>query len=163
MPKQVVVGVIVGAYGVRGWVKVRSHTSPASNILEYGPWLTEEGVVLDLIEGKPHAGMVVARLADVQDRDQAAGFAGTVISVPRESLPPIAKDQYYWSDLIGLDVVTVSGIALGKVVGLMETGANDVLEVEGDRSRLIPFVLGKYIKDVYLERSLIIADWDSEF
>jgi 16S rRNA processing protein RimM len=163
MPRQVVVGVVVGAYGVRGWIKVKSHTSPASNILEYGPWLTGEGVALDLVEGKSHAGMVVARLAGVQDREQAAGFAGTIISVPRESLPPIARDQYYWSDLIGLDVVTVSGIALGRVVGLMETGANDVLEVEGDRSRLIPFVLEKYIKNVYLDRSLIIVDWDPEF
>ncbi|MFN5744804.1 MAG: ribosome maturation factor RimM [Methylococcaceae bacterium] len=163
MPKQVVVGIIVGAYGVRGWVKIKSHTSPVTNILKYGPWLTEAGVVLDLVEGKLHADMVVARLAGVQDRDQAAGFAGTVISVPREALPPIAKGQYYWSDLIGLDVVTISGIALGRVVGLMETGANDVLEVEGDRSRLIPFVLGTYVKDVQLDRSLMVVDWDSEF
>jgi 16S rRNA processing protein RimM len=107
--------------------------------------------------------MVVARLANVQDRDQAAGLAATVISVPRESLPPIERDQYYWYDLVGLDVVTVNGIALGRVVGLMETGANDVLEVEGDRSRLIPFVLGEYIKDVHLDRSLITVDWDPEF
>jgi 16S rRNA processing protein RimM len=163
MPKQVVVGVVVGAYGVRGWIKVKSHTSPASNILNYTPWLTGAGVVLDLVEGKPHAGMVVARLANVQDRDQAAGLAATVISVPRESLPPIERDQYYWYDLVGLDVVTVNGIALGRVVGLMETGANDVLEVEGDRSRLIPFVLGEYIKDVHLDRSLITVDWDPEF
>lgn len=163
MPKQVVVGVVVGAYGVHGWIKVKSHTSPASNILKYRPWLTDAGVALGLVEGKLHADMVVAKLADVQDRDQAAGFAGTVISVPRESLPPIESGQYYWSDLIGLEVVTVSGVALGRVVGLMETGANDVLEVQGDRSRLIPFVLGKYIKDVRLDISLITVDWDPEF
>jgi len=116
-----------------------------------------------LVEGRPQGAAVVARLEGVEDRDQAIALKGTRILVPRQCFPEASPGTYYWADLIGLDVVTVAGVALGKVRGLLETGANDVLDVKGDRDRLIPFVVGEFVKNVDLAESRITVDWDPEF
>jgi 16S rRNA processing protein RimM len=75
----------------------------------------------------------------------------------------LADGKYYWADLVGLRVVTQSGVELGRVSNLMETGANDVLVVKGDRDRLIPMVMGDYIKNIDLESGQITAEWDPDF
>jgi 16S rRNA processing protein RimM len=160
------VGEIVGAFGVLGWVKVRSFTDPPANILNYIPWAlgsSEAPRSAKLVEGRPQGAAVVARLQGVEDRDQAIALKGTRILVPRQCFPYASPGTYYWADLIGLDVLTVAGVALGKVRGLLETGANDVLDVKGERDRLIPFVVGEFVKNVDLAESLIIVDWDPEF
>lgn len=166
MSSLVEVGEIVGAFGVLGWVKVRSFTDPPANILNYIPWAlgsSEEPRSAKLVEGRPQGAAVVARLQGVEDRDQAIALKGTRILVPRQCFPDASPGTYYWADLIGLDVVTVAGVALGKVRGLLETGANDVLDVKGERDRLIPFVVGEFVKNVNLVESLITVDWDPEF
>ena len=166
MSSLVEVGEIVGAFGVLGWVKVRSFTDPPANILNYIPWAlgsSEAPRSAMLVEGRPQGAAVVARLQGVEDRDQAIALKGTRILVPRQCFPYASPGTYYWADLIGLDVVTVAGVALGKVRGLLETGANDVLDVKGERDRLIPFVVGEFVKNVDLAESLIIVDWDPEF
>jgi 16S rRNA processing protein RimM len=160
------VGEIVGAFGVLGWVKVRSFTDPPANILNYIPWAlgsSEAPRSAMLVEGRPQGAAVVARLQGVEDRDQAIALKGTRILVPRQCFPDASPGTYYWADLIGLDVLTVAGVALGKVRGLLETGANDVLDVKGERDRLIPFVVGEFVKNVDLAESLITVDWDPEF
>jgi len=85
------------------------------------------------------------------------------IGVRRDQLPPAAPGEYYWHDLLGLDVVDLHGEALGRVDHLLETGANDVLVVQGERERLIPFVPGKVVMRVDLEGGVIQVDWDKEF
>lgn len=162
----IVVGRVTGAFGVNGWVKVRSLTRVAESILDYSPWMIEEGgfagqyrVLASRIQGS----VLTVRLEDIEDRDAAIALRGAVISVPREAFPPALPGEYYWADLVGLDVITESGCFLGKVSGLMETGANDVLEVQGDRNRLVPFVRDQYIKDVSFEEGRIVVDWDPEF
>lgn len=160
------VGEIVGAFGVQGWVKIRSYTDPPANILKYKPWTlesTDSPFGVKVIEGRPQGGSVVARLEGVADRDQAIGLKGARIVVPRESFPKPPPGTYYWADLVGLEAVTVTGVPLGKVKGLLETGANDVLDVRGDRDRLIPFVLGEYVKSVDLGEKTIVLDWDPDF
>jgi 16S rRNA processing protein RimM len=160
------VGEIVGAFGVLGWVKVRSFTDPPANILNYIPWAlgsSEAPRSAMLVEGRPQGAAVVARLQGVEDRDQAIALKGTRILVPRQCFPDASPGTYYWADLIGLDVLTVAGVALGKVRGLLETGANDVLDVKGERDRLIPFVVGEFVKNVDRAESLITVDWDPEF
>jgi len=160
------VGEIVGAFGVLGWVKIRSFTDPPANILKYIPWAlgsSEAPRSARLVEGRPQGAAVVARLEGVEDRDQAIALKGTRILVPRQCFPEASPGTYYWADLIGLDVVTVAGVALGKVRGLLETGANDVLDVKGERDRLIPFVVGEFVKNVDLAESRITVDWDPEF
>jgi 16S rRNA processing protein RimM len=78
-------------------------------------------------------------------------------------MPASDDGRWYWMDLIGLQVVTTGGVALGQVSGLLETGANDVLVVQGDRERLVPFVMDQYVKRVDLDAAVIEVDWDPEF
>lgn len=163
--RMVVLGRIVGLFGVRGWVKVYSETSPPDNILEYRTWLLRDGdqlVAHKLEQGQAHGKGVVARLAGCNDRDQAALLVGRTIEVPRSELPPPEADEYYWTDLEGLQVATLEGVELGSVDHLFETGSNDVLVVQGDRERLIPFTAA-VIQEVDMAGRRIVVDWDPEF
>jgi 16S rRNA processing protein RimM len=105
----------------------------------------------------------VAKLATVNDRDEARVLVGADIAVDRCQLPALAKDEYYWNDLVGFDVVTQNGASLGRVTGLMETGANDVLVVSGDRERLVPFIRNRVVLEVDAEARRIEVDWDPDF
>lgn len=168
MSRRVLVGEIVAPFGVRGWVKVRTYTDSPENVLRYRPWLIEcqgEGEAREIVpeEGRIHGPGVVVRLKGVDDRNAAERLSGTQVLVPREVLPAVGSGTYYWADLIGLRVMTDSGIELGVVSGLMETGANDVLIVKGDRERLVPFVLGQYVTAVELDEGRLSVDWDPDF
>jgi 16S rRNA processing protein RimM len=151
---------------VKGWVRVFSWTDPRDNIVHYQPWYLRCGGVWRarrVAEGKRHGKGVVARLEGCENRDQAAGLMDCEIGVRRDQLPPTAPGEYYWSDLLGLDVVNLHDEPLGRVDHLLETGANDVLVVQGERERLIPFVPGKVVVRVDLESGVIRVDWDKEF
>ena len=164
--QRVDLGRIAAAFGVKGWVKLQSWTEPPEKIIAYRPWLLErsgawrEGQVA---EGRAHGNGVIARLEGVTDRDQAATLAGTNIAVYRKQLPALQSGQYYWVDLIGLEVRLEDGRSLGRVQGLMATGANDVLVVRGERERLIPFIRGQVVKQVDSDAGLIRVDWDPDF
>lgn len=160
-----VLGSVSGLYGVRGWVKVFSHTSPKENIFNYPCWyLFRDGQWREyrLLQGRPHGKGLVASLEGVVDRDQAAELIGAEIAVPRGQLPEAAPDEYYWADLEGKDVVTLNGDSLGRVDYLFETGANDVMVVKGEREHLLPFV-SQVIRSVDLEQGVITVDWDADF
>jgi 16S rRNA processing protein RimM len=159
----VILGRIVGLFGVQGWVKVFSFTEPREAVLEHGQWLLgSEGdwESVRIAEGKRHGKGVIARLDGVDDRDVAAGLIGRDIGVPRDTLPEAAPGEYYWADLEGLRVCHKDGRELGAVGHLLETGANDVLVVRGDTERLIPFVMDRVILDVDLDRGVITVDWE---
>ncbi|MCP3868309.1 MAG: ribosome maturation factor RimM [Gammaproteobacteria bacterium] len=163
--RRVTLGSISGVYGVRGWLKVRSDTSPANNILNYECWsLLSKGQWAEyrLEQGRVHGKGLVAKLEGCDDRDVAATLIGSEIAVPRSALPVSRNDEYYWTDLEGLKVVTRDGKALGIVERLFETGANDVMSVTGDRSRLIPFTADA-VDSVDLEEGVIVVDWDPDF
>lgn len=162
----VVVGRVSGLHGVRGWCKVYSWTSPRENILKYSPWyLKQDGewIAHKLAAGKRQGKGIIAQLMHCDDRDTAAGFVDAMIAVKREQLPPAEEGEFYWSDLIGLVVKTTNGIELGKVKQLMPTGSNDVMVIDGDRERLIPFVQGDVIKNINLDEGFIEVNWDPEF
>jgi 16S rRNA processing protein RimM len=166
MSRTVLVGEIAAPFGVKGWVKVKSFTDPPANILKYVPWTLSDGKqesVGVVLEGRPQGAMVVVRFDGIDDRDQAIGLRGMQVTVPRDVFPRAPKGQYYWADLVGLRVNTVAGVDLGLVTGLLATGANDVLEVKGDRERLIPFVIGPYVTDVDLDAGRLTVDWDPDF
>jgi len=163
-PSRVVLGKIVGVYGVKGWVRVFSETAPREGILGYSPWLIGSGdSPCRVAEGKVHRKGLIVRLDGCEDRDEAAVLVGQEISVPRDRLPPPHSDEFYWVDLEGLAVFTVSGVDLGRVDHLFPTGANDVLVVKGDRERLIPFVWDEVVKDVDFTARRIEVDWDPDF
>ena len=158
-----VLGRIVGPFGVRGWIKVFSYTEPREAVLKYeGLLLGRDGdwQAMRVVEGQRHGKSVIARLEGVDDRDQAAALVGAEIGVSRKQLPEPEDGQYYWSDLIGLEVVHLDGAVLGNVDTLLETGAHDVMVVKGEQERLIPFVKDKIVVGVDLEKARITVDWE---
>jgi 16S rRNA processing protein RimM len=164
--QHVSVGKISGVFGVKGWVKVFSFTDPRENILTYSPWLLKKGdetKTINVVDGQLQGKTIVAQLAGVNDRDQAASLMGWDIFISQDQLPKAAKGEYYWSELIGLNVETIDGVQLGMVDSLLETGANDVIIVQGERERVIPFLQGQTIINVDLDAGKIIVDWDPEF
>ncbi len=164
--QKISVGKISGVFGIKGWVKVFSFTECRENILSYSPWLLKkdsETRLVAVIDGKIQGKAVVAQLDGVNDRDQAASFMGWDIYITPEQLPKVAKDEYYWSDLIGLAVETDLGVQLGVIESLLETGANDVVIVKGERERVIPFLQGQTIIAIDLEAGKMVVDWDPDF
>ena len=164
----IVVGRITGLYGVRGWVKIFSHTQPRENILGYATWyLKKQGAwtACELETGRVHGKGVVAKLKGCDDRDAAAALMGNTIAIRREQLAQPAPGEYYWTDLVGLRVVNLEEVDLGVVDSLLETGANDVLVVkqQDGTDRLIPFVQGQFVRSVDLSAGVITVDWDPEF
>jgi len=163
--QQLLVGKITGAYGIKGWVKVHSFTSPLENIVSYLPWdLHRKGAKsehwqLGIAEAKVHGKGLVVRFEDFTDRNQAEEITGAEIYVDRDALEELPDDEYYWSDLFGLEVINSDGSVLGKVDSMMETGANDVLVVEGKERHLLPYVPGDVIKSVDIEEGIIRVDW----
>ena len=159
----VILGQVVGVFGIKGWVKVRSDTDPPSNILSYNPWYLAKNTEyhpLELVAGQRHNKGLIAQLTGCEDRDAAAALVGSNIAVLRSQLPATAEGEYYWSDLIGLEVYTRQLKHLGRVTNLMQTGANDVLVVQGDEEILIPYVWNHYIYKVDLEAGRIEVDWE---
>jgi len=159
------VGHILGAQGVKGWVKIFSNTSPRENIVNYSPWLVEWGTGLKQlgVEGRVQGKHVIARLEGIEDRSRADELFGRQLYIPQDQLPRLEQGEYYWSDLIGLTVVSLQGDALGKVVSMMETGAADVMLVNGERERLIPFAMDDIVTEVDLENQRMIVDWLPEY
>lgn len=163
--QHIIVGRIAGLFGVRGWVKVFSHTQPLDNILSYTPWLLlRDGHCTPVkpLAGRVHGKGIVAQLEGCDDRDAAAALVGCDIAIERSQLPRAGTGEFYWADLIGLKVVTLDGVELGVVDHLLETGANDVVVVQGERERLLPYV-DQVIREVDLDGGLMRVDWDPDF
>lgn len=173
------VGKLNGLFGVKGWVKIFSNTQPKENILTYSPWYLKRNgqwQEFKLLSGKSHGKGVIAHLEGCTDRDVAAELIGSEIAIKREQLAKPKSGEYYWSDLIGLLVKNLDGIELGKIVSMLETGANDVIVTRSEdgedgekdqkgkkRERLIPFVFEEVIQEINLEQGFMIVDWDEEF
>lgn len=169
--RYVVLGRVNGLFGVSGWIKVYSHTRPADAILDYERWwIGHEGDrhAFQVIDGRVQGKTLIAQLADrdgqaLPDRDAAVELLDLDIAVDRGDMPDPEPGEYYWFDLVGLNVVTVGDVELGRVAAMMETGANDVLVVRGDRERLIPMVIDEVVKNVDLDAGTLHVDWDPEF
>jgi 16S rRNA processing protein RimM len=164
--KRVILGKVGAVFGVRGWVKLWSYTDPPANLLEYnelelgqsGSWAPAR-----LVEARPHGEALVGRFEGVEDRDGAAALVGAELAVAREALPPPGEGEFYWTDLVGLEVINREGVHLGRVREMMATGANDVMVVEGERERLVPFLPGHWVDRVDLAGGRIVVDWDPDF
>jgi 16S rRNA processing protein RimM len=166
-----VIGRIVGAYGIKGWVKIHSFTEPAENLLGYRGWKIrrrDRWEEIEFDDGQQHGKGLVAHIRGVDHRDAAELLKGCDIAVPRSQLPALESNEYYWYQLEGLTVYAGNTL-LGRVDHLMETGANDVLVVracEGSldsRERLIPWLLGQTVRSVDLDAGRIEVDWDPAF
>lgn len=164
--RRVVLGKVGGLYGVRGWVKLWSFTDPVENLLGYRELDLDLGDgwrTMRVAEGRRQGEALVVRFEGCVDRDQAAPLVGAEVAVGREKLPAAAAGEYYWADLVGLEVVTTGGESLGRIEHMMATGANDVMVVRGDRERLLPFLQGRCVVEVDLAGGRMLVDWDPDF
>ncbi len=167
----VVLGKIVGPYGLRGAVKVHPF---ADDPLVWAKlphwWIGQDGMAPELwrqtrlIRCKAHGDVLVAELECLADRNASESAHGVLVGVPRAVLPAAAKDEYYWADLIGLEVFNTHDQSLGHVLGLIETSANDVLRVGdgGGKERLLPFVAA-VVLDVDLLAQRMRVDWEADW
>ena len=163
--KLVTIGRVAGVHGVKGWLKIHSYTDPRANILHFDRWCLVRGENIRVVRvehSRSDRGRVSAKLEGFESRDAAAELIGADIAVERIQLPECGPNEYYWTDLEGLEVRTPAGMLLGVVDHLLATPGHDVLVLRGDRERLIPFVHGAVIKNVDLAARLIIADWPME-
>ena len=163
----VVMGKVVGAQGIQGWVKVQTFTEYLDSLLDYNTWYVgneQEWRPLKVLEANVHGGKVlIAKLQGILDRTAAEKCKGLLIAVPRNSLPEQPEGEYYWSDLVGLAVENLQGVEFGTVDSLLETGANDVLVVKGGAGEtLMPFI-ASVIQKVDLKNRKILVDWQADY
>lgn len=171
------VGRIHDAWGIKGWFKVLPHSADPQALFsskrwflqppEKGPQAFTGTVLLRVREAKEHSDAVVARADGVEDRGAAELLKGARVFVPRSSFPTAGDDEYYWVDLIGLEVVNREGVALGRVKDLMTTGPQTVLVIEYEEAgkpqeRMVPFV-SAYVDEVDLRARRITVDWQPDY
>ncbi|HUQ74827.1 MAG TPA: ribosome maturation factor RimM [Burkholderiales bacterium] len=154
-------GRVAGSYGVRGWIKV----APGGGVLDVLPqvgdwWIGERAYTV--AEAKVHGATVVAKLDGIDTREQAVALKGAEISVRREALPQADEGHFYLADLVGLEVRNVQGERLGTVKKLFTNGAQDVMEVAGGRTHLIPWVPA-FVRDVDLAAGFVVVEWGADW
>ncbi|NIY81765.1 ribosome maturation factor RimM [Vibrio hepatarius] len=170
---KIVVGKFGATYGIRGWLKVFSYTDNTESIFDYSPWFVEQGgkwVEYKVESWKRHNKGLVVKLEGLDVREDAQLMTNFEILIDPAVLPELPEDEFYWRDLIGMQVVTGNGYDLGTVSDLLETGSNDVLVVKanlkdafGQKERLIPFLEEQVIKHIDREAQRIEVDWDPGF
>ncbi|BBU28112.1 ribosome maturation factor RimM [Burkholderia sp. THE68] len=173
------VGFIADAYGLKGWVKVVPHANGKQGgdaLLNAKRWWLVKGresKSVRCLQSKVHADTIVARFAGCDDRDTALALKGHTVNITRSDFPKLdSEDEFYWVDLIGLDVENEAGVALGRVADLIDNGAHSILRIEYPETdkdgkavtgeRLIPFV-GVYVKTVDRAAKRIVVDWDADY
>ena len=180
------VGRILDAWGVKGWLKILPHSTHPEALFSAKSWFLQapdskfrpgfcafSGTVsVSIDEAKTHSDSVVALITGLDDRNVAESLRGCRIFLSRSSFPAASKDEYYWVDLIGLNVVNREGLALGCVRDLMATGPHSVLCVEytavrddgtsATDERMIPFVAA-YVDAVDITGKCITVDWQPDY
>lgn len=168
------VGYVNGAYGLRGGVRVTPHSSDADALLNVTTWWLDKPVLraVKVRSAKFHSGDVTAILPDIADRESAEALKGATVQVSRADFPELPEDEYYWTDLIGMDTVNLQGEALGKITDMMHNGAQSILRITpaADPSapevkapeRLVPFV-DQFVRTVDRQARLITLDWGLDY
>jgi 16S rRNA processing protein RimM len=154
-------GIVGAPFGVRGWVKLRSHSDPPERLLEHrslqigrgGAWAEYR-----VEERGRSGGVLTVKFAGVDDRDQAAALRGLEVCVPRSALPQRDAKDFYRTDLIGCEVVNLDGLGLGVVRHFIETPAQTLMVVRGANEYWIP-ALPKHLRRVDLAARRVVVDW----
>ncbi|MBY0474788.1 MAG: ribosome maturation factor RimM [Nitrosomonas sp.] len=169
----IVMGHIIGPYGIYGWIKISPCTEYLDGLMEYSQWwLSNENTEwqkVRVVSGRIHGTTLLAKLEEYTDRTQATKLKGTQIAIPRDWLPDLPEngtDGYYWADLVNTKVINLKGEELGTVVGLFETGANDVLRItrtDNEKKEILIPCISQYVVKVHLENAQIIVDWNWDY
>ena len=163
--KKLLVGKINGFFGLQGWVKVFSYTSPRSNILNYSPWSIKfEDIFqeIDVIKGREQSKTIVAHIKGIDNREDSQKFIGKDVYIDKDQLPELKEGKYYWHELIGFKVINKNQENLGVVDYFVETGANDVLVVRGKKEHWIPYI-EPFLISIDTQNKEILVDWDKNF
>lgn len=162
----VAMGYIKGVFGVKGWVKIQPSTEYVDSLLDYEQWRLVNDYNVQMVQvesGKVVGSELQVKFSHINDRDNAALLRGYTIQIARDDFAPTQADEYYWVDLVGMTVHNQDNIVLGQVVKLMETGAHDVLVIQGEYGeKLIPFV-SRYVIDVNKNNRFITVDWGLDY
>lgn len=167
------VGYVSGAYGIAGAIRVTPFSTDADALLSVKTWWLDKPSLRSVAVRtvKMHGGDVIATLAGMPGRDAAEALKGTGVFVSRAEFPSLEEDEYYWSDLIGMDTVNLEGDALGKVIDMMSNGPQSILRIDPvavpestDKApeRLVPFV-DQFVKHVDLKAKKITLDWGLDY
>ena len=162
----VVIGRFGRPHGIKGLLTVISFTEPRDNILRYTDWhafLNYQWLPLKLLHLEMNNKFILAQVDGYREREEAARLTNIDIAVKRAQLPVLQEGEYYWHQLIGMQVVTPEGILLGSVSEMLSTGANDVLVVIGEKRHLIPYLPGRSVIEVNDSQRKITVDWDTDF
>jgi 16S rRNA processing protein RimM len=163
--KRLLIGKINGLFGIKGFVKVFSYTKPRKNIVTFETWYLEKDGQYQKVkvqQGREQSKTIVALLEYFDTPEKSATLVGKNIYIDKMQLPDIKDDQYYWDDLITLDVFDQNNENIGRVDSLIETGSNDVLVIKKSKKEiLVPFIEPFIIK-VSLKDKQIFVDWEED-
>tara|TARA_R110001599_G_scaffold171353_1_gene362081 strand:+ start:66094 stop:66666 length:573 start_codon:yes stop_codon:yes gene_type:complete len=170
----IMVGHITGAYGLNGWVKIKPYSTEADALLHAKTWWLDKPALRDVVmmQVKMHSDDIVAQLMGVADRNAAEALKGATVQISRRHFPALSDDEFYWIDLIGLDVETTQGVLLGQVSDMMDNGAHPILRVavsaaaadgsKAGQELLIPFV-EQFVLTVDKAARKITVDWELSY
>jgi 16S rRNA processing protein RimM len=182
----VLVGHVTGAYGIQGWVRIKPYSTDADALLHAKTWWLDKPEMrdVDMMQAKMHGDDVVAQLMGVADRNAAEALKGAVVQIPRSHFPALSNDEFYWVDLIGMEVENLRGESLGKVEDLMDNGAHPILRVvapdasgsapvsaapasapvseKAPKELLIPFV-EQFVRTVDQAAGKLTVDWEADY
>ena len=154
-------GRVAGSYGVRGWVKVAPQAGVSETLASAGEWWLQGGK-RRVEQARVHSATVIAKLEGIETREQALSLKGAGVAVARDALPEAGEGRYYLADLIGLEVVNEQGVKLGTVRRWFSNGPQDVMEVAGERTHLVPWVAA-VVKHVDLGARRIEVEWGADW
>jgi 16S rRNA processing protein RimM len=161
-PRQIEVGRLGAAHGVRGWLRVQSFTDPPQRLFEWKRWRLQSGTEVNVLEVRPQGKGWIARLEGIEERDAASRLTGQVVLVDRGELPETTEREHYRSDLVGFEARNVEGVLLGVVDHFFDTPGNAVMVINGTREYLVP-VTAQHLRSVDRQARRLVVDWPEDF
>lgn len=161
-----VIGRFGRPHGIKGFVTVHSFTDPKDNIVRYSSWhvyLNRQWQPIKLVTMEARNNGIIVQVEGYPERESVTLLTNADIAVPKEQLEELKPGEYYWFQLVGMNVVNEQQETLGKVVEIMPTGSNDVLVVQGEKKHLIPYLPGQFVLNIDTSKQVISVDWDIDF
>lgn len=162
----VVIGRFGRPHGIKGFVTVHSFADPPENILRYTTWyafVQKQWQPIKLLSIEVHNKSIIALVEGYPERESAARLTNVEIGINAEQLAELKPGEYYWHQLVGMNVVNKEGLSFGQVIEIIPTGSNDVLVVQGEKRHLIPYLPGEFVIDIDAGQRVITVDWDLDF
>ncbi len=160
------IGKISAAFGIKGWIKILSHTHPKSRIKLYTPWYVCKSSIYESLKIRKiqmHSKNLIAQIDGTHNRNEAEKLLGLGIYIKKSQLPKLADNNYYWYELEGMRVYNVLHVELGVVDYLLSVSVHDVLVIKNkEKEYLVPFIK-PYLKKVNVQKRIIIIDWEEDF